>query len=790
MLDKSEVVRPGLAPVSPLNLEGVSVEEEPAKPSPLQWGARCLVDAYVVKTGRFPTRADGSEEVSRSNALLRVHAAAAAMANFQKHSLQSTLSLVRKLVKVGALRAIAFLEHVLYDETQLQVRIEFNEEPEKQIGRVWVVEHSWMMLLQEVVTASGSSAALPLQHPFMVLQGSCSPGVRGSANATGETIHQVLNSATDWPEGIASDFEQLHRLVETDDNGANFRAEALVGASRRPQSPKDAACQTLHSVCLCHKVHAGALKAWPLHAEVVQGLVHTCKTMSISGHLKRFKDALTVVVQRRLLVQGERLLDPDATNFRQKNLAAFIPPERHPRRRALALAVAGFYNGDWRIQTHLEHRCAGITCCRTPEISILKGTIFLRKLAGTLFPSMFNRANWLGWHVSLAWFGLGAAIHGVFQQAFQEAFGRDTVPDIPAEPQSASAAGSHDMMEEPLQPSSEANVAPGRLANDQFEQMRQENAVSQRIALSFVKAPMLESVFMMRMSLDAEIRLMQSLVHQISRVWEQEQQKNMLDHGRRQFRMLRFHEGEDFKAFLGNSWTVFMSETLWKDYSQTERFRSDLFKNVFRPASVVWQLAIRRCQGYPYKLFRFLSSNNADFQQAFANEVLHETPSCMLDSWTRSFLSIHDTIEKLCSPEAQQILTLVAVAACGSTYSTERLHSCNLRRAKSRLTHAPDIQHLGLGHMGSSGPPWLPSLLETAPSARPRGRPRKNKVAKRRGGGGAWRAFCHMQMGGQSFSKETVQALAEAYHKLSPEQKQIYVEMGKAGPCIKMDQVN
>ena len=392
-LEKDAANPPVLDEESPGTPQPAATEEVIAETTPLQWGANCLLNDYVLRTGRFPTH--GSGEISRSNAVLRVQAAASVMATDQSLSLEKTVHLVEKLVRVRHLRAIAFLEHVLYDETQLRVRMEFNEEPEKQTGRIFVVESRWSMLLQTLPLDSEVPQQAQQSSDMLVLQGSFSPKVRGAANATGDTIHDVLQTTTHMPSQLPDVFEQLFRLVEVDQCGANLRAEALVMATRKNESTQQAAWRHLASICLCDKIHAGAQKAWALHADVVSGLVHACKVLGASGQLRKLKDALTTLVEQRFVVLTDEAIDPATETFKHNMHVAFLPSERHSRRRATARAACAFFNGSWTKRNTLQHICAGVACCKTPGESRCKASILLRKLAGSLHPTMFNRANWL-----------------------------------------------------------------------------------------------------------------------------------------------------------------------------------------------------------------------------------------------------------------------------------------------------------------------------------------------------------------------------------------------------------
>ena len=59
-------------------------------------------------------------------------------------------------------------------------------------------------------------------------------------------------------------------------------------------------------------------------------------------------------------------------------------------------------------------------------------------------------------------------------------------------------------------------------------------------------------------------------------------------------------------------------------------------------------------------------------------------------------------------------------------------------------------------------------------------KPAVGKKKSSKGGGGAWRAYCHKHGKGKKFDIQTLQALATGYRSLSVEEKQVYVEAGKA----------
>ena len=59
--------------------------------------------------------------------------------------------------------------------------------------------------------------------------------------------------------------------------------------------------------------------------------------------------------------------------------------------------------------------------------------------------------------------------------------------------------------------------------------------------------------------------------------------------------------------------------------------------------------------------------------------------------------------------------------------------------------------------------------------------PEDQPQKKRKRGGGAWRAFVHLECGGRKFSKPLIQELQRRYRSLSPTSLRRYEQIGHAG---------
>ena len=173
--------------------------------------------------------------------------------------------------------------------------------------------------------------------------------------------------------------------------------------------------------------------------------------------------------------------------------------------------------------------------------------------------------------------------------------------------------------------------------------------------------------------------------------------------GERQYRLPMYVEAESLKICFRDIQATWSSPSLWQEYASTELFRTSLFQQTMRLGSVCYELVKVRTRGFPYKLFLLITPQGAT--EAFAREVLQTKP-CMLDHFSRDLLKHFTSVQALLSDEFKAVLTAMARRSQGTTYSTERLHSRNLRTRLARQTHVPDIEHLALSHAAWAAPSW------------------------------------------------------------------------------------
>eukprot|EP00971_Amphidinium_carterae_P073614 1455615-Amphidinium_carterae.5 len=784
----------------------ITAAPQPSDP-PLKWGAKYLQLHFQRASGKY-VQADVVAQVAGE----RVRAAAQFALQSQERTLQGILDLVRSRTQNNIWRPVAAVEHILYDETELTVRVD----SEKQKGKVFVVERAFSMLIQRLPLGTGVTG--PNLYPassYFLLEIPLSPRLRAGAGTAGEDVFEVLQHAS--PAVPMDDlFEFTTRLVESDEHGGNLRAEALLRLQRGPS------WSHLHSLCLCHKVHASALKSFTLQEDVLSGLVHTAKVLSTAGSMAKFKEAARVLLMKRFAYRVEPLsyasstADMGQSNALRENIMRFfLPALSHPRQRALLLVVQSFFNGNWEEKEVLEHRCPNSSCCRSPEHSRFKALILVTRFLTMLTPRVFNKGNWLNWSHSLGFFVFSDAMHAFLLDAFRVAFSRSAALEL-GESTMLNVSGhrnsgqrgfhTHEVTEETAATtnalllgmfSMDLEAQAPLLDTDPVERQRVENARSMKQALQFMRHGMWRDVFMMRVTLMPEQSLIHALVKMTSAEWERTQIAKHSHLGFRDFRYTVLTSGGLVEASLMESMAIFKDTRVWAQFFDTEAFRSRRLKLLFRQAGVIFQLVHSKTQGFPYKLFTLLGCTPHELQQT-ATDLLQNTSSCLFDSWTASFLRIYDTVAKLTSVEALLVLEMVARRAMGSTFTTEALHSKNLRRALARnLTYKPDLGHLALTHAASACPSWTREGVDSFHSQRRRGRPTKPEAPKdsaidnndatvphkrqRTGGGGAWRAFLHSRLAGTKMTADRLRDMSTEYAGLSVAERSHFTEMGRQG---------
>ena len=119
---------------------------------------------------------------------------------------------------------------------------------------------------------------------------------------------------------------------------------------------------------------------------------------------------------------------------------------------------------------------------------------------------------------------------------------------------------------------------------------------------------------------------------------------------------------------------------LWEHLEATELQASEVHRLCVRPAAVMFEHVVRKQHEFPTRLLATLT----DARQVAACLDVFTDHACLLDEWSKQFLSEHCTREGLVSSDAKQELAAIAAHIITNTMSIESSHSRNLRRARSR----------------------------------------------------------------------------------------------------------
>ena len=607
----------------------------------LLWGARHLKTVIGQRSGHLQFV---SPDLDSRTVFQRVAAAAEAACAAQCDVLEKVTKYVAQMQKAGRLQSIAFIEHVSYDETAMDIRASWTagQAAERGLHKVFVMMTEWCVVLQDTLHAASQPS--PPEAQFLVLRGQYSPQARVSAAATGEGIFATLQSGFSLPHSLCDTFGVRIRLCETDEAGSNGRGEAIT-LSQRPQE-----WWHLHLYCMCHKVHACAQRTWAIAPLTTSGIIHSCLQMTTGGAMKKLREACVSLAHSQLQVTSDSLPD-SATAFRHQVLALF-EPHASGRRRALVRTAATILNGDWRAP-QLQHRCHP-GCCQSYEESVQKVSHTLCRLVAGLRPPVLSKGNWSSWSESIVLLGLGGAIHGFIGRAFLLAFSHSNEIEM-----GGGEAGvlAPQAVELELHLGGGAPVA-GEAAHppqadfdtDKLARLRAERAKSEDIAKAFFQGPYFTDIYLLRSALEGERLLMAAFLRAVS---AGRTLKDMFGDvaSRSPLPILALARGEDIHSMLDTTYREFLLASTCLPGQMTEATRSTMLRIFLRPLAVLVQLAQLPSRGFPYKLFHVIYPDR-DFHTTM--EEIRASPRCLLDPFTKKVLQSFDA--GLMSAEALKIL--------------------------------------------------------------------------------------------------------------------------------------
>ena len=371
--------------------------------------SKMLGAARLLHRGSFKM-SQGAQEIgtSRFQLVRLMRAAGECVSKHDADVFENVLAYCNMIVE--SKQGTAHLVHkIKYDETRMHIRCSLQGGPiHDAFAKVFCILESWNIVLSTPSRIAGQDR--------LVLCGGFAPKVRVGQSATGETIAELLSRALTISDIAKAKFPAW-RLIETDECGANLRAEKIV--SSWPGTPPK-----MHIICAGHKTHQVASKTWehlkPLHAGVVKTMVF----LRSPGMFGRFLQTFMRLLDSMLVITSAPL-SPEAIKYRCTVLELFTPrasdsAKAHATCKELSKCL---FSGDWRQLGSIVHKCAGQSCCRDRAHTLQKMKHYTPILISALKLRKLSSHNWDAWHQALNLTGFLTMMHGCFPYVFERAFG-------------------------------------------------------------------------------------------------------------------------------------------------------------------------------------------------------------------------------------------------------------------------------------------------------------------------------------------------------------------------------
>ena len=204
--------------------------------------ARHLQHTLGRRTSAFTEQYAAAHGVSREVWRTNLWAAAELSAAGQTQFLAGVLDYVEKVQ--DSYVPIAFIQHVLHDETEVAARVRYAVESlaDRELAKAYVIESSWCCLLRR---RKGVNEEVSPKD-FICVRGNMSPAVRAGSGTSARAVLQVLNSIWSPPLKALSLFNHVIKMSETDALSANRLAERCWNQERP-------AVKLFHVTCVPHE---------------------------------------------------------------------------------------------------------------------------------------------------------------------------------------------------------------------------------------------------------------------------------------------------------------------------------------------------------------------------------------------------------------------------------------------------------------------------------------------------------------------------------------------------------
>ena len=652
-------------------------------------------------------------------------------------------------------------------------------------------------LPQDVAEASGQG--------HLVIMGSSLSGVQMVEKTTAQITKEALLSTSGHSVSTQS-FPFKARVAVSDAAPSNFQAEELLGQVLGPS------WKQLHFPCIVHKAASMHKQTFSLMQDQLTGLLSFSLALSTSSSMMAFRRSLAQVVADRLVIRRGR---PSlaSENYRHFVLGLFCTTGRQQALKHLLLDELP--NGDW--QNHEVVECYVPHGVEVDIASVQRNMVkaLLLSLTGRVF-STYPQSRWLGADVALDEVGLCQAVHGLAAAAFQRMLADgEPVPKPAVGHPETGGNEAEDPVEDVL---SGADLAQGiqfrggpvlqDLVGQQLVALPAQEGTEHEVAddpdfvsvnnkrkalaSKWLGSDPMASLMLMRTVLQPLTTILRTYISRSGDVYDlhmrAEEAKRLGSPN-----PTKGYRGNAVKDFaLQNSEMKFFEQLdnirtsdSWKYYptsTHTLLFQALAFRMLSRAGCLAHQLLVSESTRFPLKLFKLLDK---DCNPA----TITSCRPCLYDSFTEDFIKKFGPAN-LQTEDAQVCLEVLALSASVDTVSIEwshgRLH--RMLHATSQ-THKPSLaflsaQVLALKHKQrrqiAKGLPMTKHRKSHLVGGKSLEQQKRAVPKRKRGGGGAYRAFVSKRLRGTS-GKPDFQAVTQAYRASMHSHDESYREAVETG---------
>ena len=674
------------------------------------------------------------------------------------------------------------------------------------LSKLLATENRFAMLMKTSLAESESSDV----H-YLLFTGTQLTTLQIVERATGAVLKKALTQNMSISEHVEQ-FQEKIRVCTADLAGANAVAERMVLADRPSTWSQASFPCNVHIVARCHS------KTFCLVQEHVHGLIHFSLSLNAGASMQRFRRSLVAVLTSSKPIVILRGAPPaDAEVFRHFILDLFCKTGTKVALRQYLLKRLP--NGDWRRRDGVEVYVPPGLHVDEDQLQRQLVTALLLCLGGRSFRT-YPVHRWVGCDLSTDLVGLCESVHGLASAAYshmmlhwsaQESQSSTQVPNAPADRVEPGLAehfqnvGEQGSAEE-LAPAAVMAVAFGpEQAAAATSELGSEaglptlefaalNSRSRRIAAKWLGSKPLPYLMAIRLFMRPLVKLLSTYLTRSGHAWRvgQEAATSEFEQGQSgspgSSAMLEYVHLSAEQLFMQELQGL-LSDPCWQFFDKhvsTLEFESLLFRMSSRAGCLVEELLMRPARSSTHRLLRLVSHPHAQEAQAIL-----ETRQCCQDDLVKKHLQLYPD-EQLLSQDSLAALTTLALLAATETVGVEwghgRVH--RLVKKSSVQTHTPTTAFVGAqwlcqravhrGKQTLSPPEASKPVAQAAPSASALPVLEERPAKKRRGGGGAFRAFVSQATRGQKGSPD-LGDIAQQYQTAKAQASPAYLEAQRVG---------